>query len=200
VSVGTVSEQLVYEIGDPAHYLTPDVDADFSGVRLEQVGKDRVRVSGARGNPAPARYKVTIAFEDGYAVSGTLVVCGRNSRRTALECAEIIFERVRCAGFDLASTNVECLGAGDSLPGIRPRLDDPPEVVLRVSARDPRKDALERLVREFAPLVTSGPPGVTGYTGGREKPHQVLAHWPTTIDRSRISPQVEVHTAGEWCR
>ena len=199
VSIGTVSEQLVYEIGDPAHYLTPDVDADFSHVRLEEIGRDRVRVSDARGNPAPSRYKVSITYEDGYMVAGTLVVCGRNCRETALACAETMFSRVRRAGFTVAHTNVECLGGGDSLPGIRPRPENPPEVVLRIAARDPRKEALECLAREFAPLVTSGEPGVTGYTGGRAKPHRVLAYWPSTIARTRLSPQVDVRPAREWC-
>lgn len=198
VTTGTVAEQLVYEIGDPAHYLTPDVDADFSQVTLEQIEPDRVRVAGSRGMATPDRYKVSMSYEDGYALSGTLVVCGRDSRRTALACAETIFDRVRRAGFELDETNVECLGSGDSLPGIRPRVDDPPEVVLRISARDKRREALERLAREFSPLVTSGEPGVTGYVANRAKPRRVLAHWPTTISRSRVSPHLDVRPAKEW--
>jgi hypothetical protein len=199
VTTGTVAEQLVYEIGDPAHYLTPDVDADFSEVRLEQAEANHVRVSGPRGRVAPGRYKVSLAYEDGYMASGTLVIWGRDARQKAQHCAEMIFQRVRRAGFDLSRTNVECLGSGDSLLGIGPHHENPWEVVLRVSAHDPSREAVERLSRELAPLVTSGPPGVTGYTGPRVKPRRVLAYWPTTISRSCVSPCVSVKSAKEWC-
>ena len=198
VTTGTVAEQLVYEIGDPAHYLTPDVEADFREVRLEQAEAVRVRVSGPRGRVAPERYKVSLAYEDGYMASGTLVIWGRNARQKAQHCAEMIFQRMRRAGFDLSRTNVECLGSGDSLLGIGPRHENPWEVVLRVSAHDPSRKAVERLSRELAPLVTSGPPGVTGYTGARVIPHRVLAYWPTTISRSCVSPCVSVKSAKEW--
>ncbi len=198
VTTGTVAEQLVYEIGDPAHYLTPDVDADFTNVTTVQEADDRVRVAGARGNPALNRYKVSLAYRDGYTVSGMLVICGRDARNKARRCGEIIFERVRRSGFELSRTNIECLGAGDSLPGVWPPAGDPWEVVLRVSAHDPSLEAIERLARELVPLVTSGPPGVTGYTGARPKPRPVLAYWPTTISSDRVSPHVTVRTAQEW--
>ncbi|MFQ5732315.1 MAG: acyclic terpene utilization AtuA family protein, partial [Planctomycetaceae bacterium] len=197
VTIGTVSEQLVYEIGDPAHYLTPDVDADFTGVTLADEGPDRVRVSGAAGNPAPDRYKVSLAYRDGYMVSGTLVVAGPNAREKARVCAEIIERRLERAGCLPAHLNTELLGGGDVVPGVSPAIDAP-EIVLRMSARDASRDTLERFSREFAPLVTSGPPGVTGYTGPRPKPHPVLAYWPTTIARERVSADVTVKTAREW--
>jgi len=213
VTVGTVSEQLVYEIGDPAHYLTPDVDADFTQVALADDGPDRVRVAGATGNPAPERYKVSLAYRDGYMVSGTLVVAGPNAVEKARACGEIIRRRAQRAGCEPQRMNVELLGAGDVVPGTAPwrtlpasepklaasaTLGDPPEVVLRVAAHDASKEKLERFQREFAPLVTSGPPGVTGYTGPRQKPYPVLAYWPTTIARDRVSPRVVVKTAKEW--
>ncbi|HUG92246.1 MAG TPA: acyclic terpene utilization AtuA family protein [Planctomycetaceae bacterium] len=198
VTVGTLAEQLVYEIGDPAHYLTPDVDADFTGVRLDADGADRVRVTGARGRGRPDRLKVSLAYRDGWAVAAMLVVVGPDAVPRARQCAEIVFERVRAAGFTLGRTNVECLGAGDSVPGVLAAAVDPPEVVLRISAHDASREALERLVREMAPLVTSGPPGVTGYTGARPKPHPVLAYWPTTIGRTRVRPRVRLGTARDW--
>ena len=182
-----------------------------------------------------------MAYHDGYMVSGTLVIAGRDAVAKAKAAAEMIFARVRRAGFNLARTNVECLGAGDSVPGVWPSGSfktplpfreglgegrdartfhsspdlfpqgetgfempsstwQPWEVVLRISAHDPSRDAVERLARELAPLVCSGPPGVTGYTGARPQPHRVLDYWPTTIDRSRISPKVTVRTAAEWIR
>ncbi|MGH7200342.1 MAG: acyclic terpene utilization AtuA family protein, partial [Planctomycetaceae bacterium] len=198
VTTATVAEQLVYEIGDPTAYLTPDVTADFSAVRLTQAGPDRVEVAGACGRPAPERLKVSLAYRDGHAVSGMIVVCGPGARQTALAAAEIVFDRVRQAGFELTQTHAECLGTGDALRGIWPRHDDGFEVVLRLAARSKSREAVERLAREIAPLVTSGPPGITGYVGARPKPHPVLAFWPTTIDRSRVLPQAVVQSAGEW--
>ncbi|HEY2252539.1 MAG TPA: acyclic terpene utilization AtuA family protein, partial [Planctomycetaceae bacterium] len=198
VSTQTVAEQLVYEIGDPAHYLTPDVDADFSHVRLAQVGADRVAVSGARGNPGPPRFKVSMAYSDGYMASGTLVVCGDQAAAKARACGELILSRLRAAGVNLARTHIECLGTGDTLPGVWQRNDDALEVVLRVSVHDPSRAAVERFVREFSPLVGSGPPGVTGYTGPRPSPYPVFAYWPTTIARERVVPVVEVRKAADW--
>eukprot|EP00913_Durusdinium_trenchii_P023402 g21980.t1 len=97
VSVGTVSEQLVYEIGDPEHYLTPDVDADFSQVALEEIGENRVRVTGGAGRSRPGEYKVSLAFADGYRSAGTLVIAGRDAEQKAQRAAETILARLRAA-------------------------------------------------------------------------------------------------------
>ncbi|MBI5759826.1 MAG: DUF1446 domain-containing protein [Planctomycetales bacterium] len=198
VSVVTVSEQLVYEIGDPRHYLTPDVDADFSQTRLTQIGADRVEVAGAFGGPAPERLKVSIAYRDGFMASGTLVVCGPDAERKARVCGELILARVRSAGHELARSNIEVLGTGDTLPGVWPRSTDLREVVLRVTVHDPSRTAVDRFLREFAPLVASGPTGVTGYTGPRPPSFPVFAYWPTTVTRQHASPRIIVQTASEW--
>ncbi|MES2790695.1 MAG: acyclic terpene utilization AtuA family protein [Planctomycetota bacterium] len=197
VTVDTVAEQLIYEIGDPQHYLTPDVDVDFSQVRLTQTGTDRVEVSGAIGAPAPPTYKDSMAYRDGYMATGTLVIYGPNATQRARQCGEMLLQRVRRAGHVLARTNIECLGSGQVVPGVAPPVEAP-EVVLRVTVQDPSKAAVERFTREFAPLVTSGLPGVTGYTGPRAKPWPVLAYWPTTIHRDRVQPIVEVKSASAW--
>ncbi|GAB4148559.1 MAG: hypothetical protein Tsb009_22430 [Planctomycetaceae bacterium] len=198
VSPATVSEQLIYEIGDPRHYLTPDVGADFSQITLQQIGENRVQVQNAQGQPRPERLKVSLAYADGFRATGMLVIAGRNAISKARHCGEIIRNRLKQAGSEPAEFNVECIGAGDSLPGIWPAADVPWDVMLRVSARDSSREVIERFSREFAPLVTSGPPGVTGYTGGRVKPIPVLSYWPTTISRERISATVDVRTAQEW--
>jgi hypothetical protein len=199
VNVETVAEQLVYEIGDPAHYLTPDVDTDFSHVRLSQVGTDCVEVSHAKGAPPPETLKVSLAYQDGFMASATLVVCGPNAVENARAAGGMILDRLARTGVRPARTHVEILGAGDTLPGITMRPNSGPwDVVLRVSAADPSRAALERFVREFAPLVTAGPPGVTGYTGGRAKPRPVLAYWPTKVSRARVNPEVVVRKANEW--
>ncbi len=189
VNVETVSEQLLYEVGDPAAYLTPDVTADFTSVRLTQTALDVVFVTGARGKPAPERYKVSIAYRDGYAASGTLVIAGPSAADKARKVGEMILSRLGRAGAAPEHSLIECLGAGDSLPGVLPRAD-PPEVVLRLSVRDARKAVVERFSRELAPMVTSGPPGVTGYTTGRPAVREVFAYWPALIDREAVPAHV----------
>jgi hypothetical protein len=208
VNVETVSEQLLYEIGDPAHYLTPDIDTDFTQVRLTQAGSDRVAVQDARGSSAPERLKVSVAYQDGYMVSSTLTICGRHAIETARSAGATILEKLRMAGVTPARTNIEVLGAGDTAPGLSgargavPGLPgeraEPWEVVLRVSAADPSRAVLERFTCEFAPLVTAGQPGVTGYVGGRAKPRPVLAYWPTTVSRDHVKAQATVRPAREW--
>jgi hypothetical protein len=130
--------------------------------------------------------------------SGNLVVCGENAAAKARACGELILSRLRTAGVNLARTHIECLGTGDTLPAVWRRSDDALEVVLRVAVHDPSREAVERFVREFSPLVGSGPPGVTGYTGPRPKPYPVFAYWPTTIRREHVQAVVEVCAALEW--
>ena len=203
VNCETVAEQLVYEIGDPRAYLTPDVVADFSQVTLQQTAKDRVRVTGGTGTAAPERYKVSLAYHDGFAVSGMIVLCGPRAVENARAGAEMIRQRMRSAGFELDRFHAEVLGAGDTFlgpsdPRAKLTMCQPWEVVLRVAAQDARREAVDRLAREIAPLVTSGPPGVTGYTGSRPKSHPVLAFWPTTVSREHLRHVVAVKTAKEW--
>jgi hypothetical protein len=198
VTTATVAEQLVYEIGDPSGYITPDVVADFANVRLAAQGTDQVRVEGARGRPAPDRYKVSLAYEDGYMAAGTLLVCGAAAESKARRSAAMILERVHRAGYELARTNVEVLGSGDSVPGIWPRQEAASEVLLRMSVHDASREAVERWTRELAPLITSGPPGIAGYAGRRPQPQRVLAYWPTTIARDQVAARVVVRTAKDW--
>ena len=201
VSRQTVAEQLVYEIGDPQNYLTPDVIADFANVTLEETGTNQVRAQGGAGKPAPETYKVSLAYHDGYAISGMIVFCGPNAVANARAGAEMVRQRTLQAGFDLDHFEAEVLGAGDTMRGCvssDAASNSPWDVVLRVAARDHRREAVNRVGRELAPLVTSGPPGVTGYTGSRPKSHPVLAFWPTTVHREHIEHQVVVKTAKEW--
>jgi hypothetical protein len=192
VNCETVSEQLLYEVGDPASYLTPDVVADFTAAQLAQTGRDEVRVTGFRGQPAPDCLKVSIAYRDGFTASGTLVLLGPYAAEKGRLSGAMILDRLRRAGFEPERHNVECLGAGDCVPGVLPAATAPPEVVLRVTIRDSRRSVVERFTKEFAPLVTSGPPGVTGYTTGRPPVREVFAYWPALIDRRAVSPVVEI--------
>jgi hypothetical protein len=189
----TVSEQLLYEVGNPAAYLTPDVTADFTSVTLRQTGPDVVQVEGARGRSATGSYKVSIAYRDGFMAAGTLVVLGPEAPAKARRCGEIILERLRRAGVELQEQNIECLGAGDCVPGVVVARADPPEVVLRVAVRDPRRAAVERFTKELAPLVTAGLPGVTGYTGGRPPVREVFAFWPALLAKDAVAAEVRVY-------
>lgn len=187
----TVAEQLLYEVGDPAAYLTPDVVADFTSVQLTECGRDEVRITGARGKSATDSYKVSIAYRDGWTASGTLVIAGPDAATKARRCGEIIFARLRRASVEPQHRNIECLGAGDSVPGVLPIVDSP-EVVLRVTVRDADRAVVERFSKEFAPLVTSGPPGVTGYTTGRPPVREVFAYWPALVAKSAVAAQVQL--------
>jgi hypothetical protein len=192
VNCETISEQLLYEVGDPAGYLTPDVTADFTSVTLKQSGHDVVFIEGARGKPATDTYKVSIAYRDGFTSSGTLTIYGPDAPAKARLCAAMILERLRRVGVELAFSNMECLGTGACVPGVVSAAEAPPEVVLRVSARDPQRSAVERFTKEFAPLVTSGLPGVTGYTTGRPPVREVFAYWPALVAKSAVDPEVWV--------
>lgn len=196
----TIVEQLVYEIGDPAHYLTPDVDVDFTTVEVADQGNDRVAARGATGRPPPETYKVSLAYHDGYTASGQLLVYGRDCLQKAQACAEIALARVKQAGFDLQESYVEFLGAGVGVPGLKPAGDPPREVVLRLAVRDRRREAVERFSKELAPLITSGPAGLAGYASGRPAVRPVFAYWPTRMPKDWIELDVEVRPAKDWAR
>jgi len=194
----TVSEQLIYEIGDPAHYLTPDVDVDFTAVELAEVGADRVRVSGAQGRPATDSYKASLAYKAGYTTATQLLVYGPDCVPKAHECARIVFARLRQAGIELDHTAYELLGAGQAVPGAGPAVADPPEVVLRIAVRDRRQEAVERFTREIAPLATAGPAGLAGYTAARGSVRPAYAYWPALVPKHLVEPVVEVRSAADW--
>jgi hypothetical protein len=192
----TVSEQLLYEVGDPAAYLTPDVVADFTSVHLKEQGKDRVSVYSARGKPATDSYKVSCAYRAGFMASGTLTIAGPDPIAKARLCGDVIWQRLERAGYLFDHADAEVIGAGACAPGIVNAPSELPEAVLRVSVSDKRREAVERFTRELAPLVTSGPPGVTGYTSGRPAVREVFAYWPALIDKKAVTPTVQFIGAG----
>ncbi|SMF04566.1 Protein of unknown function [Tistlia consotensis] len=194
VAPATVAEQLVYEIGDPAAYLLPDVACDFSAVRLEQAGPDRVRVSGARGRPPTGRYKVSATWPDGYRAAVTMMIGGREAAAKARRVAEAILARVRRqfaeAGFgDFAETLVEVLGA-ESTYGPNARVRAPREVVLKLAVRHPRKEALQLFAREIYPAASAMAQGLTGFAGGRPEPQPVIRLFSFLIDRAEVPAEV----------
>jgi hypothetical protein len=194
VTVDTVSEQLVYEMGDPTSYLTPDVTADFTSIRVRQDGRDRVEVSGIEGRPNTPFLKVSASYLAGYKASGQITVSGPRAVEKAQLAADIVWKRLERAGvvFEPEERETELLGAGACLPGVFATPDDLPEVVLRLGVRHPDSAKVERFGKEIAPLVTAGPPGVTGFAGGRPKPQEIVAYWPALLAREEVESRIEV--------
>ena len=183
VTVRTVKEQLVYEMGDPRGYITPDVVADFGTIRLEQTGRDRVRVWGIRGRAAPASLKVSASYLDGWKASGTLIISAPNAAEKARAFAELFWKRL---GLTFAATHVELVGHSACWGPLAPPID-PPEVLLRLSVRDPDKEKIEQFSKLVPAVILSGPPGVA-VTGGRPQAQEVVAYWPALVTRDRVKP------------
>ena len=193
VNEQTVKEQLLYEIGDPGAYLSPDVTMSLLSLELTDEGDDRVQIRGAPGQSAPLTYKVSATFSAGYRATGMLTIIGRQAVAKARRCADVIRQRLEDAGALPMSWHVECLGSGDG--GIvLPRNDLTVETVLRIRVSDPQREVVERFTREVAPLVTSGPQGITGYAEGRPRVHEVFGYWPCLIDRKEVQTRVEMRT------
>ena len=203
----SVAEQLVYEIGDPENYLTPDVIASFATTNLEELTNDRVAVNQTKGKPAPDTWKVSLAYEAGYRASAQLLVYGPDCREKANHCVQLIRRRL---GFDHENESdsrqprrqpepfqVELLGSGVGVPAL-PSGIDPPEVVMRLTVFDEDRDLVKRFTREIAPLITAGPAGLAGYAAGRIPIQTVLAYWPTLIPKECVSPSVVTRTAKQW--
>ncbi|HEX2254021.1 MAG TPA: acyclic terpene utilization AtuA family protein [Thermoanaerobaculia bacterium] len=194
VTVETVAEQLLYEMGDPREYITPDVVADFTSIRLEPDGPDRVRVSGIQGRPKTPFLKISASHLAGFKTSGQITLSGPRAVEKARLCAELVWKRLERAGVTFTEDQrcEELVGLGATLPGVFAAPDDPPEVVLRLGVRDPDRDKVNRFGKEIAPLVTSGPPGVTGFAGGRPKAQEVVAYWPALLAREEVEERLDV--------
>jgi hypothetical protein len=196
VTVPGVTEQLVYEMGDPHSYITPDGVADFTTIRLAQDGPDRVRVSGIRGREATPFLKVSVAYRAGYKAVGTLVYAWPDAVAKAREADRILRARLERLGLRFEEILTELVGANATHgPLAGAPSADVPEVQLRVGVRSPDRAAVERFTRELAPLILNGPPGVTGFAGGRPKVEEIVAYWPALVPKAEIVPVVRVLTA-----
>ena len=194
VTVDTVAEQLLYEMAKPSEYVTPDVVADFTTIRLEPDGHDRVRVHGIEGRPRTGTLKISASYLAGYKASGQITLSGPRAVDKARLAADVVWKRLERAGvsFPEERRSVEILGIGACLPGVFAAPDDPPEVVLRLGVRDEDRAKVERFGKEIAPLITAGPPGVTGFAGGRPKAQEVVAYWPALLAREEVEDRIEV--------
>ena len=195
VSRGTVAEQLLYEIGDPTDYITPDVVADFTSIQLEDEGDDRVRVSGIRGAEDTEFLKVSAAYADGWKATSTLVYAWPEAAAKARAAAQILKDRLDALGLEFEEYRAEIIGLNalsetESVDAVAEA--DLDEVQLRVSVRGQDKAAVEQFGREIAPLILTGPSAVTGFAGGRPRPSEVVAYWPALIPKSEVQTEVRL--------
>lgn len=201
VSFGTVAEQLVYEIGDPACYRLPDVTCDFTAVKIEEIGEHRVRVSNAKGRPPSDRYKVSATYLDGFRAVAHMTIGGIDAREKAERSAEAILKRTRRIFAmlnlgDYRATSIEILGTEamygpQAASGARASR----EVVMKLAVSHAEKAALEIFAREIAPAGTSFSPGTTGFFGGRPSPQPVVRLFSCFIPKSSLS--LALDTDGE---
>lgn len=181
VSVKTVKEQLVYEMGDPGEYISPDVIARFDTLELKAVGKNRVQVSGVRGLPRPPMFKVSMAYDDGLKALGHLLVCGPDAVAKSEAAAGIFWKRLE---HKYEETHTSVVGTG-SIWSRTLNIGQPDEVLLRLGVRDHNRTKVEAFGVQLPALILSGPSGMA-VTAGRPKPRRVVAYWPALMKRSSV--------------
>jgi hypothetical protein len=187
-----VKEQLLYELGDPQNYVTPDCVADFRTIQLEDVEPDRVRISGIRGGPRPPSLKISISYSNGWKATGTLVYSWPDALEKARAADRIVRARLAAAGLVFDEIYTEFLGAGACHGPLAPPVGDYAEIQLRIGARGQDRKTVDRFTRELVPLVLNGPPGATGFGEGRPPVREIVAYWPALIPREEIQTRVEV--------
>lgn len=193
VSTRTVTEQLLYEIGDPRAYLTPDVTADFTSLRLTQDGTDRVRVTNARGLPPPPTLKVSMVYRQGWRAVGTVLISGPNVIAKGERLAQMLWHRV---GTDFADRRVDFIGANACWGGAASAEREPNEIIFRVGVADTDRAKLKRFANHLLGFALQGPPGL-GIFGGRPEVQEAFGFWPALVPRELVAAQVTVRRDGE---
>jgi hypothetical protein len=192
VTLDSVKEQLLYELGDPKRYITPDCVADFTSIRLADAGANRVRVSGIRGGERPSSLKLSIGYSNGWKAIGTLVYSWPQALEKAQAADKIVRARLTSFGLSFEEIYTEFFGVNACLGPAAPPNPDPPEVQLRIGVRGQDKKAVDRFTRELIPLVLNGPPGATGFGEGRPAVREIVAYWSALIPREEIATKVEL--------
>jgi len=194
VSYETVAEQLIYEIGNPTDYITPDCVADFTSIKMEDLGNNRVKVYNVKGKPETEFYKVSCSYEDGYTAVGSLTYSWPQALSKAKAADKILRKRLENLGLQFDEIRSEFIGYNATHESLAKKIDedDINEIVLRVAVRSHDKDSVKRFGQEIAPLILTGPPSVTGFAGGRPKPSDVVAYWPALIPKKLVTPKVKI--------
>lgn len=193
ITVDTIREQLLYEMGDPKEYISPDVIADFQTVQLSQENKNRVRVFGIKGRPSTPYLKVSMAYSDGFKVDGSVIISGPNALEKARAFKHIFWSRI---GLTFQRTNTEYVGYNACHETLAPD-NEANEILIRFSAYDNDEKKLEEFSKQIAPLILSSPPGVA-VTGGRPRVHNVITYWPTLVPKSEIVATVSFFENGKF--
>ena len=188
----TIGEQVLYEMGDPNHYISPDVCVDFTSFRINDLGSNKVSISNVSGLAPTDTYKVSISYFAGYKATGQLTISGPNAYEKAQLTAEIIWKRLKNSGVTFEDTSTEYLGLSSCHGEINALPSQINEVVLRLGVKDSDKNKVNRFGKELAPVITSGPPGITGFSGGRPKAQEIIAYWPTLIPKELVHTSVDV--------
>ncbi len=197
ITLDSIKEQLLYEMGDPKEYITPDCVADFTTIQLAQCGENRVRFSGIKGRPATPFYKVSISYSSGFKAIGSLCYAWPDAYKKAKAAEQILRQRLDRIGLKFDAIHAEFLGA-NACHGIASAEPSPEmarglaEVVLRFGVRSNDRAAVERFTKEIAPFALNGPPVVTGLGLGRPRVEDIVAYWPALIPKSEVTPEIQV--------
>ncbi|MBE2280460.1 MAG: DUF1446 domain-containing protein [Ignavibacteriaceae bacterium] len=194
VSVETVSEQLLYEIGDPTNYITPDCVADFTSIKISQQGTNRVLVNGIKGKSDTPFLKVSCSYLYGYSASATLTYSWPQALTKVKAADEILRKRLDNLGLSFEEIRTEIVGYNACHGPLAKTVneDDINELVLRIAVRDKSFEPVDRFGKEIAPLILTGPPSVTGFAGGRPKASEVVAYWPALIRKELVKANIQI--------
>ncbi len=187
VNIDTVKEQLLYEMGEPGFYISPDVIVDFRTIQLEVIGENQVKVQGVKGQPSTHFLKVSMAYYDGFKAAGNIIVSGGNALKKARKFEEIFWQRLN---IDFEKYNTEYIGYNACHQEMVEDFE-PSEILLRFSVFDKDRDKIIEFGKSIAPLILSGPPGVA-VTGGRPRAQNVMTYWPALVPKSQIVATVRV--------
>ena len=187
----TVGEQILYELGDPKNYISPDVCVDFTSFKMREVD-GKVSIDSVLGMVPTDTYKVAISYFAGYKASGQLTISGPDALEKAKLVDNILWDRLKASGCKFSEKNTEFLGLSSCHQSLTKKPDIINELIVRWSVRDSDKKKVNRFGMEIAPLITSGPPGVTGFSGGRPKATEIVGYWPCLIPKHLVPTTVRV--------